>query len=142
MIDNHTLHGSLPNESESDLRWSVSLRYQPAGQPSGRPYLPGFVVRSRKNPSREFRSGEQWSAMWRAALLHVESQGDAIPRASSTGLLEARVFSREWHRRTPDPAAWLSLGAEREPAPSLGRKLARKTDYLLGRMSRIRSLLS
>ena len=44
-----TKHASLSNVSDG-IRWSFDLRYQPIGQPTGRPAFPGFVARSRTQP--------------------------------------------------------------------------------------------
>jgi ectoine hydroxylase-related dioxygenase (phytanoyl-CoA dioxygenase family) len=41
-----TPHRSTPNLSDK-VRWSIDLRYQPTGQPTGRPFYPDFAVRSR-----------------------------------------------------------------------------------------------
>ena len=57
------IHGSLPNKSD-ELRWSMDLRYLPVGQPTGYTQLPGFVARSRTNPSTELRAPEQWHQAW------------------------------------------------------------------------------
>ncbi len=46
LLTKFTEHGALPNESDR-LRWSFDLRYQPTGQPTGRPAFPSFVLRSR-----------------------------------------------------------------------------------------------
>ncbi len=46
LLTKYTEHGALPNESDR-LRWSFDLRYQPTGQPTGRPAFPSFVLRSR-----------------------------------------------------------------------------------------------
>src|SRR5919199_2058593 len=45
-LHRRTMHASLRNLS-GGARWSFDLRYQPAGQPTGRPWFPSFVVRSR-----------------------------------------------------------------------------------------------
>ncbi len=58
-----TKHGAFPNVSYR-IRWSFDLRYQPIGQPTGRPWFPGFVARSRSYPESEFRDWKEWSAMW------------------------------------------------------------------------------
>ena len=50
LMHKHTIHGSLPNVSEA-IRWSLDLRYNPTGQPTGRPQFPGFVARSRRDPT-------------------------------------------------------------------------------------------
>ena len=57
------IHGSLPNMSD-ELRWSMDLRYLPVGQPTGYPQLPGFVARSRSDPTAELRSPQQWHQAW------------------------------------------------------------------------------
>jgi hypothetical protein len=69
-----TMHSSLPNRS-NDIRWSFDLRYNPIGQPTGRPAFPGFVARSRRDPGSELRDGNQWTALWhtaRATLAELE----------------------------------------------------------------------
>ena len=47
-----TMHASLPNLSE-DVRWSVDVRYQPTGEPTGRPLVPGLCR------SKPVRAGER-----------------------------------------------------------------------------------
>ena len=43
-------HRSTLNKTD-EVRWSMDLRYQQTGTPSGRPYYPDFAVRSRSNPA-------------------------------------------------------------------------------------------
>jgi hypothetical protein len=64
-LHRRTMHASLRNLSEG-ARWSFDLRYQPIGQPSGRPWFPTFVVRSHRDPSSEVHDWRQWAALWRA----------------------------------------------------------------------------
>ena len=59
----HTMHRALPNVSDS-VRWSLDLRYQPTGQPTGRAFFPGFVARSRKDPSSELHDHAAWVKSW------------------------------------------------------------------------------
>ena len=61
-----TMHASLPNLSR-EVRWSVDLRYQPVGQPTGRPWFPGFVARSRAAPESVLSGAEAWAALWHGA---------------------------------------------------------------------------
>lgn len=71
------LHRSLPNRSNR-LRWSVDLRYHPIGQATGRPAFPGFVARSRSNPSSELRDADEWARRWgkaRAAIVSGRYKG-------------------------------------------------------------------
>ncbi len=58
-----TVHSSLPNVSE-EIRWSFDLRYNPTGEPTGRPLFPGFVARSRAHPETELRDADKWTEMW------------------------------------------------------------------------------
>jgi ectoine hydroxylase-related dioxygenase (phytanoyl-CoA dioxygenase family) len=46
LLHKHSIHCSLPNRS-NDFRISADLRYNVAGQPSGREPLPNFYVRSK-----------------------------------------------------------------------------------------------
>jgi phytanoyl-CoA hydroxylase len=61
-----TRHASLANESDH-LRWSFDLRYNPIGEPTGRPWFPGFVARSRARPESELHDSEAWAALWHDA---------------------------------------------------------------------------
>ncbi len=61
-----TMHASCPNVSDR-IRWSFDIRYQPIGQPTGRPFLPGFIARSRKDPASELTDPEIWADLWRKA---------------------------------------------------------------------------
>lgn len=65
-----TKHSSLSNNSDS-IRWSFDLRYQPIGQPTGRPAFPAFVGRSRQHPEMVLEDWRVWAGLWeeaRAAL--------------------------------------------------------------------------
>ena len=59
-----TMHCSYDNKTEDEVRWSFDLRYQPAGQPTGRPLFPDFVARSRANPASELRDPAAWAQLW------------------------------------------------------------------------------
>jgi ectoine hydroxylase-related dioxygenase (phytanoyl-CoA dioxygenase family) len=62
-MDRMTPHCSLSNDSE-DIRWSMDLRYNPTGQATGRPEFPGFVARSRQDPSSELTDAREWKDLW------------------------------------------------------------------------------
>ncbi len=68
LMTQRTVHSSLPNQTESEVRLSLDLRYQPIGRPTGRPAFDGaaFVARSSQNPESMLRSAEQWTARWLA----------------------------------------------------------------------------
>lgn len=63
----HTPHRSTSNHSRG-VRWSVDLRYQPAGTPTGRPFHPDFVARSRTIPADSLIDHAEWSRLWIEAL--------------------------------------------------------------------------
>ncbi len=63
----NTPHRSTPNFSNG-VRWSLDLRYQPTGQPTGRPFHPEFVARSETNPSSVLTEHGKWSKDWAEAL--------------------------------------------------------------------------
>ncbi|NKB53092.1 MAG: phytanoyl-CoA dioxygenase [Rhizobiaceae bacterium] len=58
-----TPHASLANVSD-EFRWSLDIRYNVTGQPTGRSQFPEFVARSRSNPNSELRDWKVWQSMW------------------------------------------------------------------------------
>ena len=70
-----TQHCGLPNRS-NEVRWSFDLRYQPIGQPTGRPWFPGFVARSREQPDSELTDASRWADLWREARSELARTGD------------------------------------------------------------------
>ena len=64
-LHRRTMHSSLSNKSNG-VRWSFDLRYQPIGQPTGRPWFPDFVARSRQHPDQEVRDWQAWANLWHA----------------------------------------------------------------------------
>lgn len=62
-----TPHRSTPNHTDA-VRWSLDLRYQKAGMPTGRPFHPDFIARSRQNPEAELTDHAEWSRLWEEAL--------------------------------------------------------------------------
>ncbi|HEY8745165.1 MAG TPA: phytanoyl-CoA dioxygenase family protein [Chloroflexota bacterium] len=71
-LDRRTMHASLSNQS-NDVRWSFDLRYNPIGQPTGRPQYPGFVARSRQHPESALRDWRDWAALWEEARLRLST---------------------------------------------------------------------
>ena len=69
-------HASLDNRSDA-FRWSFDLRYNPVGQPSGRPHFPGFVAQSRLQPETELDDAREWRRLWLDARTRL-SQVDGM----------------------------------------------------------------
>ena len=80
VFSRHLMHGAMPNLGNG-VRMSLDLRYQHPDAPSGRSYLPGFIARSRSNPSSELRDHREWRRRW----LETMDRLAANPPAS-TGL--------------------------------------------------------
>jgi phytanoyl-CoA hydroxylase len=62
-----TPHRSTPNRTDL-VRWSLDLRFQPSGLPTGRPFHPEFVVRSEQDPASARTDHAEWSKRWEEAL--------------------------------------------------------------------------
>ena len=60
-------HRSIPNRSGS-IRWSLDLRYQQTGLPTGRSFYPNFIVRSQRHPEVVLSDYNTWSRGWEEAL--------------------------------------------------------------------------
>ena len=67
MMQKEIPHRSLPNLTD-EVRWSIDLRYQKTGTPTGRPFHPDFIVRSRSNPGSVLQDYETWRDLWIEAL--------------------------------------------------------------------------
>lgn len=60
-------HRSIPNCSDT-IRWSLDLRYQKTGTPTGRSFYPNFITRSRAHPDFVLSDYETWRRSWEEAL--------------------------------------------------------------------------
>ncbi len=66
LMTQHTIHSSLDNVTDDDMRISMDLRYQPVGQSSGRPAFEpaGFIARSKKHPEQVLTDPAEWTQRW------------------------------------------------------------------------------
>lgn len=60
-------HRSIPNRSGT-IRWSLDLRYQQTGLPTGRSFYPNFIVRSQRHPEFVLSDYNTWNRGWEEAL--------------------------------------------------------------------------
>ena len=74
LMHKETPHRSTANNADA-VRWSMDLRYQETGTPTGRPFHPDFAARSRSNPDMELRDYDEWCRLWVEALEEVKSKG-------------------------------------------------------------------
>lgn len=73
VLHRQTMHASLRNLS-AGARWSFDLRYQPIGQPTGRPWFPAFAVRSRRQPEQVVTDWRTWAGLWETARSHLAAE--------------------------------------------------------------------
>ncbi|MCC7369154.1 MAG: phytanoyl-CoA dioxygenase family protein [Chloroflexi bacterium] len=71
LMNQQTIHSSLDNVTEDQVRISFDLRYQPIGQPTGRPSFPGFVARSRVHPEQVLDDPAAWAKLWLDTREHL-----------------------------------------------------------------------
>jgi phytanoyl-CoA hydroxylase len=64
LMTQRTVHSSLDNITDDQVRISFDLRYQPTGQPTGRPMFPGFIARSQRHPEAVLRNPAEWARLW------------------------------------------------------------------------------
>jgi phytanoyl-CoA hydroxylase len=76
LMTQRTVHSSLDNVTEDQVRISLDLRYQPIGQPTGRPAFPGFVARSAAHPESVLRDPAAWAESWRDTRERLARQDD------------------------------------------------------------------
>jgi phytanoyl-CoA hydroxylase len=76
LLSQRTVHGSLDNKTADQLRISFDLRYQPAGEPTGRPLFDGFLARSAAAPESVLSSWADWTELWEATRRRLPSELD------------------------------------------------------------------
>lgn len=74
LMTSRTVHSSLDNVTEGEIRISFDLRYQPIGEPTGRPAFPGFVARSAANPGSVLRDPAAWAQLWYEARARLAAR--------------------------------------------------------------------
>jgi ectoine hydroxylase-related dioxygenase (phytanoyl-CoA dioxygenase family) len=78
-LHKETPHRSTPNRTDT-VRWSIDLRYQKTGTPTGRPFHPEFVARSRANPASVLTDHAAWCRMWEEGLAAARAAGVSMHR--------------------------------------------------------------
>jgi phytanoyl-CoA hydroxylase len=109
-LHNNLAHTSLDNEASTDIRWAFNIRYLATGDPTGRPFLPSFVARSRAAPERELHDPELWSRMWRAALEFLSN--NPYPPTLGRTQDEAEAITARWQQATREYSDWLDISSK------------------------------
>jgi hypothetical protein len=135
---NTLVHGATENRAPTEVRWACNVRYLPIGEPTGRPYLPGFVARSRSAPESELTNPYVWLAMWTRALENLMHGELPVPNVATTDGVRAAAITRRWDEAVPDERAWLRLPTHpmRSRAVRLVRRLGVAFRRWLSVMSR------
>jgi len=78
LMTQSTVHSSLDNVTPDQVRISFDLRFQPIGQPTGRPAFAqaGFVARSAAHPESVVRDPVIWSRNWLAVRDQLAADDD------------------------------------------------------------------
>jgi hypothetical protein len=81
LMTQRTMHSSLDNVTDDQVRISMDLRYQPVGQPTGRPaFAPaGFVARSKAHPEQVLADPSEWARRWLTLRDLLAEQAMAAP---------------------------------------------------------------
>ncbi|MDA0711602.1 MAG: phytanoyl-CoA dioxygenase family protein [bacterium] len=59
----YTPHRGQVNRTDK-VRWSMDLRFQKTGTPTGRPFWPEFIVQSKSNPTSVQNDFDTWCRRW------------------------------------------------------------------------------
>jgi phytanoyl-CoA hydroxylase len=70
LMDKLIPHCSTPNRTDR-IRWSLDLRYQRTGTPTGRDFYPVFTARSQADPESELKDYDEWCRQWEQAVAAI-----------------------------------------------------------------------
>ena len=130
-MDHRLLHAASTNRAKQEVRYSCNVRYASTGQATGRPFLPGFVARSRSRPESELRDADLWRDVWAAALDNLVRCELPLRGARSVSLEDARVMTERWKALAPDENGW--LGLKDRPSRTLPVRLLRPLQVMIRR---------
>ena len=77
MMSAYTPHRGQPNKRDF-VRWSMDLRFQKKGTPTGRPFWPEFIVQSKEDPDSVQDNFDDWCTRWITDMR--ESKGTHLHR--------------------------------------------------------------
>lgn len=128
-------HSSRENKTRDSFRWAVNMRYAPIGFRCGRPILPGFVARSRKQPDTPLRDPELWRQYWHAALDYLDRYLYPLTHVFEMSVSQVDKLEKHWKKILPEPDSWLSLHHHGTLVKALRTSVLRMQQRLRGRLS-------
>ena len=108
-MDGSLFHSSTSNESTDSYRVAFNMRYLPTGVKCGRPFLPGFVARSRENHASELRDPVLWQNYWQAALDFYARYTPPQPNCFRLNVKQIERLEKKWEKLLPTRDSWLDL---------------------------------
>jgi phytanoyl-CoA hydroxylase len=63
LMSAYTPHRGQPNQTDM-VRWSIDLRFQKTGTPTGRPFWPEFILQSVEDPNSVQDNFDDWCTRW------------------------------------------------------------------------------
>lgn len=69
----YTPHRGQANRTDK-VRWSMDLRFQKTGTPTGRPFWPAFILQSKTDPTSVQNDFDQWCIRWITDLKNSKGQ--------------------------------------------------------------------
>ena len=82
-MNKYTPHLGLTNRSDA-IRWTIDLRYQKTGEPTGRPFWPAIVVRSASDPASVQSSYNDWCRRWKRTWRRARASPGTGPSRSKS----------------------------------------------------------
>jgi len=73
LMHKFTPHRSQPNYTDK-VRWSLDLRFQKTGEPTGRHFWPEFILQSEAEPAKVQSDYAEWCARWISDLKSSEGE--------------------------------------------------------------------
>lgn len=102
-------HASEANTSADSVRWAFNTRYMPTGHRWVRPFLPGFVARSRRDPGSVLDDAELWSRYWSAGLEFLDRYLYPVTNGFNLEVSDVDKLQEHWDLLVPEADAWLDL---------------------------------
>ena len=99
-------HRGTVNRSVDSVRWSIDLRFQKTGEPTGRHFWPEFVLQSPSDSQSVQDSYDEWCARWRHDLPLSKGQRWHRVAGDVGGAIARRAFNAQGEERGSETPSW------------------------------------